>query len=91
MEMALLETFQRFMELDIVGILEPAPQQAKKTMRNLFRFSKNMIARFVQVQTIAVFKTGWAGWVADHCFFWHNIACYTLVPSTIAISLSVNP
>src|SRR3989304_967530 len=56
MKMAFLEIFQCFMKLYVIWILKPASQQAEKTMGSFCCFSKYMIARFVQIQTKAIFK-----------------------------------
>jgi len=56
MEMLCFESLQCFMKLEISGILKPASQQTQKPMSSIGRFPKYMVARFVQIETIAVLK-----------------------------------
>jgi hypothetical protein len=70
----------------IVRMNIPTRPNFVRSPGSLCSLSKHMVARFVQVQAIAVFKRRWAGWI---CFLFHVAASYFL--STILISSSVNP
>lgn len=49
--------FKPLVKPEIGWILKPAPEQAKKAMRKIGEIPENVISRFIEIQTVSVFKS----------------------------------
>jgi hypothetical protein len=62
------ECLDGFVELQIVGIAEPATEEAQVPVCKLFGFAKNVISRLVQIDPVAVLELRGTRWIRIDTF-----------------------